>query len=571
MSTTSEASGILEVLVKRQALTSEEINAAETEAHNAGAKLERFLVDSNIVSDVEMALALSEYLNIPPISLDKFNPSGPLMDLIPKEIITRYQLIPVARTETLLTIAMSDPLDVVGLDQVQARTGLDVTPLIAPESHIQDIISTFTSEFATGLENVLRDISEKGDLDAGAEEVEDLSLDQMPETSEDAPAIRVVNSVMVAALRLGASDIHIEPMEKLIRLRYRIAGLLYESSSPPKALQAAIISRLKIMSNLDIAERRVPQDGRFKIRAMNKEVDIRLSLLPTVYGEKIVMRILDKTALAPSLSSLGLDQKAYEGFATSLHQPYGMILVTGPTGSGKTTTLYSGLQELNKSGVNIITAEDPVEYQLPGINQVQINADVGLTFASALRSVLRQDPDIVMVGEIRDQETASIAVKAALTGHLVLSTLHTNDAPGAISRLANMGIEPFLLASSVIMTQAQRLYRKLCFSCRREREIDPQTLRLNDIDQCLFDGMTTYEAVGCPKCNGIGYRSRGALMEILVMDDEMRELVGKETNAKEILKQAQRSEMKTLREVGMERVRDGQTSLEEILRVTSKA
>ena len=519
-----------------------------------------------------MALALSEYLSIPPIALSKFNPSKQLMDLIPKEIITRHQLVPIAKTGKLLTVAMADPFDVVGLDQVQARTGLEVTTLIAPESHIREIVGKFSSESAAGLEDILRDVSEEDDLEVGVEEVEDVSLDEMLESAEDAPVIRIVNSVLVEALRRSASDIHIEPMNKSIRLRYRVDGMLYEEcSSPPKALQSAIISRLKIMSNLDIAERRLPQDGRFKIRALNKEVDIRLSLLPTVHGEKIVMRILDKSSLAPNLSALGLDQKAFEGFETSLHQPYGMILVTGPTGSGKTTTLYSGLQELNKAGVNIVTTEDPVEYQLPGINQVQINAGVGLTFSSALRSVLRQDPDIVMVGEIRDQETAGIAVKAALTGHLVLSTLHTNDAAGAISRLANMGVEPFLLASSVIMTQAQRLYRKLCPACRLEREIDKETLRLNNIDLNLFDGVVTYEAVGCPKCNGVGYRGRGAMMEILVVDDEMRELIGKETNSKEIIKQAQSTGMETLRDVGMERVRDGQTSLEEILRVTNKA
>lgn len=571
MSTSSESSSILDLLLKRKVLSATEIESAKSEARNTGAKLERFLVESDIISEVEMALALSEYLSIPPIALSKFNPSNQLMDLIPKEIITRHQLVPIAKTGKLLTVAMADPFDVVGLDQVQARTGLEITTLIAPESHIREIVGKFSSESAAGLEDILRDVSEEDDLEVGVEEVEDVSLDEMLESAEDAPVIRIVNSVLVEALRRSASDIHIEPMDKSIRLRYRVDGMLYECSSPPKALQSAIISRLKIMSNLDIAERRLPQDGRFKIRALNKEVDIRVSLLPTVHGEKIVMRILDKSSLAPSLSALGLDQKAFEGFETSLHQPYGMILVTGPTGSGKTTTLYSGLQELNKAGVNIVTTEDPVEYQLPGINQVQINAGVGLTFSSALRSVLRQDPDIVMVGEIRDQETAGIAVKAALTGHLVLSTLHTNDAAGAISRLANMGVEPFLLASSVIMTQAQRLYRKLCPACRWEREIDKETLRLNNIDLNLFDGVVTYEAVGCPKCNGVGYRGRGAMMEILVVDDEMRELIGKETNSKEIIKQAQSTGMKTLRDVGMERVRDGQTSLEEILRVTNKA
>jgi type II secretory ATPase GspE/PulE/Tfp pilus assembly ATPase PilB-like protein len=374
---------------------------------------------------------------------------------------------------------------------------------------------------------------------------------------------------MVEALRKRASDIHVEPMEKSIRLRYRIDGLLYESPSPPKALQAAITSRVKIMSNLDIAERRVPQDGRFKVRAVGKEADIRVSLLPTIHGEKIVMRILDKTALAPSIEALGMEPAAQNDIMEALGQPHGMILVTGPTGSGKTTTLYSGLQELNKPGRNIITVEDPVEYQLAGINQVQVNADVGLSFADGLRSILRQDPDIVMVGEIRDGETASIGVQAALTGHLVLSTLHTNDAAGAIARLSQMGVEPFLLASSVIMTQAQRLYRRLCSACKRERSLPLDILKLHRIDPALFDGVETYEPAGCPKCSGLGYRGRGALMEILRVDDAIRNLILKEASGGDLAEAAVRGGMMTLRDVGFLRVRDGSTSIEEIIRVTS--
>ena len=568
----STGESILDILVRRQSIDQAALGTAREEAEEAGAKLEAFLVENGRVSDIDMALALSEYLNIPPMHLGRFAPTEYLLGLVPDEIMQRHSLIPVAKTGKLLTVAMGDPFDVVGLDQVQAMTSMEVVPVIAPESQVKDLLQKHQTDASAGLEDILRDVAEGDDIEVGVEEADDLSLDQMLESAEDAPVIRVVNSIMVEALRRGASDIHIEPMEKSIRLRYRVDGVLYESPSPPKALQSAIVSRIKIMSNLDIAERRVPQDGRFKVRALGKEVDIRVSLLPTVHGEKIVMRILDKSALAPSVGNLGLEPGAYEDFMTCLKQPHGMILVTGPTGSGKTTTLYSGLQELNKPGVNIITTEDPVEYQLHGINQVAINGDVGLTFAAALRSVLRQDPDIVMVGEIRDGETAGIAVKAALTGHLVLSTLHTNDAAGAVNRLSNMGVEPFLLASSVLMTQAQRLFRRVCPTCRKSREMPLDVLQLHDIDASQFEGISTFEAnlAGCPKCTGIGYKGRGAIMEILVLDDTLRELVQRDVSSHELATAAAANGMRTLRDVGLTKVKEGMTSLEEILRVTSR-
>jgi type IV pilus assembly protein PilB len=380
--------------------------------------------------------------------------------------------------------------------------------------------------------------------------------------------IRIVNSVIVEGLRRRASDIHIQPMEKVLRLRYRIDGDLYEVPSPPKNLQAAIISRIKIMSNMNIAERRVPQDGRFKVKALGREVDVRVSLLPMIHGEKIVMRILDKSNLATSLADLGLDQKAHESLLYAIRQPHGIILVTGPTGSGKTTTLYSCLLELNKPDVNIVTTEDPVEYQLPGINQVQINEKIGLTFAGSLRSILRQDPDVVMVGEIRDQETAAIAVKAALTGHLVLSTLHTNDAAGAIARLRNMGVEAFLLASSLIMAQAQRLYKKLCPACRRPWEISLEYLRLNNLDAKYFAGCQLFEPAGCPICANIGFKGRAALMEVLVVDNAIRQVILQNGTAADLVNKAVAGGMKTLRMVGLERVKEGVSSLEEVLSVT---
>jgi type IV pilus assembly protein PilB len=504
---------------------------------------------------------------MPPIELSHFNPDGTLLDLVPKETMARHMVVPVARSQNMLTMALGDPFDVMAIDEVHALTGLDVVPVVAPEKEIAELLQKFTQDAAAGLEDILKDVGE-GDIEVGMETQDDVSLDEMLEKAEDAPVIRIVNSIMVEAIRKHASDIHIEPMERSIRLRYRIDGVLVESPSPPKALQAAITSRIKIMANLDIAERRVPQDGRFRIRALGKEVDIRLSLLPTVHGEKIVMRTLDKSSLAPSIGALGLDQESYEKLMYAIAQPHGMILVTGPTGSGKTTTLYSALQELNQADVNIITVENPVEYQLAGINQVQTHESVGLTFASALRSILRQDPDIVLIGEIRDSETSSIAIQAALTGHLVLSTLHTNDAPGAVARMLYMGIEPFMIASSLIMAQAQRLYRKLCPSCRKERDIPLETLRVNHLEPEMFEGSTFYEPKGCPKCNGLGYKGRGAVMEIMLVTDELRQLILQNVDASAIRDAAQQSGMTTLRDAGLERVKEGLTTVEEAMRVT---
>lgn len=557
-----------DLLLRRHSIQSEDFELARDEATASGTRLEKILVQRNLVSGDDMALALSEYLNMPPISLAHFVPDMSIMEKFARDVLIRHMILPIAQAGKLVTVAMGDPFDVVGLETLHAMTGLDIAPLVAPEKEVVDLLQRYAREPQQGLEDVLRDVAE-GDVEFGREQKEDISLDEMAASAEDAPVIRIVNSIMVEALRKHASDIHVEPMEKSIRLRYRIDGMLYESPSPPKSLQHAIISRIKIMSNLNIAERRIPQDGRFKIKAMNKEADIRVSMLPTVHGEKIVMRILDKTALAPNLGALGLDTLAYENLKYAISQPHGMILVTGPTGSGKTTTLYSCLQELNTQDVNIITVEDPVEYQLGGINQVQTHPEVGLTFAAGLRSILRQDPDIVMVGEIRDGETSAIAVQAALTGHLVLSTLHTNDAAGAIARLLYMGIEPFLLSSSLIMTQAQRLYRKLCTVCRQSTEMPAELMRANHLDPEEFKDVTFYKPRGCPKCANTGYRGRGAMMEILLVSDAVREMILKNANANSIREVAVKNGMVTLRDMGLRRVKEGTTTIEEILRVTS--
>ncbi|HNR93555.1 MAG TPA: ATPase, T2SS/T4P/T4SS family [Kiritimatiellia bacterium] len=557
---------VVDILIKRHKLDPEGLDNLMQEASEAGARLEDWLVKKKAVSQADMTLAVAEYLRMPPIELQNFVPDPKLLDLIPSKIMGQHLLVPMCRCHNMLTIALGDPFDVTAQDEVHALTGLDVFPVVAAEAQIKALIQKHTQDAATGLEDIIRDVTE-GDIELSKTEEEQVSLDEMLEEAEDAPVIRVVNSIMVEAIRRGASDIHIEPMERSIRLRYRIDGELYESPSPPKPLQAAIISRLKIMSNLDIAERRIPQDGRFRIRALGKEVDIRLSILPCVHGEKIVMRTLDKTSLAPSLAALNLEKTAYENLMFGISQPHGLILVTGPTGSGKTTTLYSALQELNTTDVNIITVEDPVEYQLAGINQVQTQASVGLTFAAALRSILRQDPDIVLVGETRDGETAAIAIQAALTGHLVLTTLHTNDAAGAVSRLLYMGIEPFMLASSLIMAQAQRLYRKLCPVCKQPIDIPTETLRLNHLDPAKFEGVQFFYHKGCPKCGNIGYKGRGAVMEILMVNDHIRKLILDNADSAAVRTQAVSDGMRTLLDVGLDRVRDGLTSIEEALSV----
>ncbi|MBU0713918.1 MAG: Flp pilus assembly complex ATPase component TadA [Verrucomicrobia bacterium] len=564
----SFADNIAAILLRRNMLDINTLQKARTGAQADGKRLEEFLVDRKIVSDTDMTMVLAEYLAIPPMTLAHFIPENQLLELIPQAVCNKLMAIPIAKIGKMLTVAVGDPFNISALDEIQTMTGLNVVPVVATEREVKEVLQKFAEKAAPGLEDMFKNMMESEDVEVGHEKQDEASLDQMLESAEGAPVIRIVNSIMVEAMRRLASDIHIEPMEKTLRLRYRIDGDLYEVPSPSKNMQSAIISRLKIMSGMDIAERRIPQDGRFNIKALGREVDVRVSLLPLIHGEKIVMRILDKSNLAPSLAALGLDPKAYESLIYAISQPHGIILVTGPTGSGKTTTLYSCLQDLNKPDVNIMTTEDPVEYQLAGITQVQIDEDVGLTFSLALRAIVRQDPDIVMVGEIRDQETAAIAVKAALTGQLVLSTLHTNDAAGAITRLRDMGIEAFLLASSLIMAQAQRLYKKLCPVCRRPRALPLEYLRLNHLDPKSFEGAQLFEPAGCPKCGNTGFKGRNSLMEILMVDDNIRKLILQDASATELAEKAVANGMMTLKMVGLEKVKEGISSLEEILSVT---
>lgn len=561
---------ILNSLQKICTIDEDVLAQIELEAEQTNTPPEELLLQKEWITETHMVLATADYLDLRPISLTGFTPDSTLIGLLPKERWKELQAIPLARFGTMLTVAMADPFDLAGRDVISTGTRLELSPVVASPKEITDVFDQLASNSGAALEDILKDMVDEGDVEFNEQQIEERGLDEMAEDAGEAPVIRIVNSILIEALRKGASDIHIEPMEKTLRLRNRVDGVLHENPSPPKNLQSAIISRLKIMSNLDIAERRIPQDGRFKIKALGKEVDVRVSMLPTVHGEKVVMRILDKTALAPNLDSLGLDEFSLDNLKFALGHPHGMILVTGPTGSGKTTTLYSALQEINEVGVNIITTENPVEYQLEGINQVEINPAVGLTFAAALRSILRQDPDIVMVGEIRDGETATIAVEAALTGHMVLSTLHTNDAAGAIARLVDMGIEPFMLASSLLLTQAQRLFRRLCNVCKKETDIPIETLKVNRIDAESMRDTQFYEAVGCPKCGGIGYKGRGSVMEILLVNDLMRRTILNNTDADAIAKIAIENGMRTLREAGLNRVREGATTIEEIMRVTSE-
>jgi type IV pilus assembly protein PilB len=559
---------LFDILIKNSGLQPEALTAADEEARTQGIRLEKYLVDNNLVASTDMTLALSEYLQMAPISLSHFKPMTHLLESIPKETLTKHQIVPIARTGRNLTVAMADPFDIFALDELHILTGLDITPLVASEKEVKSVLERNLVQDVAGLD--MEDIMKQGDseVEVGSQEEESKqSLEEMMESAEDAPVIRMVNMMLIEALRLKANDIHIEPQEDYVRLRYRVDGVLLERPHLAKSLQSAIISRVKIMADLDIGEQRIPQDGRFRIQAMGKKIDVRVSILPTIFGGKVVMRTLDKSALFPNLAALGLDEHAYKAMEYAIAQPHGIILVTGPTGSGKTTTLYSCLQEVNKPDLNIVTCEDPVEYQLPGINQVRIHTDVGLTFSAALRAILRQDPDVVLIGEIRDGETCEIAIKAALTGHLVLSTLHTNDAAGAVTRLLDMGIEPFLLASSVVLSQAQRLFRKLCASCKKVVEPDKDLMEINGVPLDFFKDVEIYGPQGCPKCHNSGYTGRGSIMEVLPIDDDVRAAILRHAISAEIRDVGISKGMITLLQGALARVKEGQTSLDVALKV----
>src|SRR5881392_3611118 len=560
---------IADVLIEDGLLLPNQLEEATAIQKQKGGRLLKILTDKQFVTDQDMAFSMGRCLNVSPINLARLRIPEHIIGLIPRDMAKANKLVPVARLNGKLFVAMADPTNVLAVDDVKRLVQLDVVPMIATEKGVADALSGVHSGANMG--QVLRKVAEEAEKPEGvevqAQASEEIDIDRLATDSEDAPVIKIVNLIMVQAIRDQASDIHIEPFQKTLKLRYRVDGDLMPAEAPPKALQLAVTSRIKILAGLNIAERRVPQDGRFRIKVMGKEVDLRISILPTAHGEKIVIRILDKSSLTSSLDQMGMDQATLEKFKRAIDAPHGMILVTGPTGSGKTTTLYSVLQELNNPQYNIVTVEDPIEYELNGVNQVSVRNDIGLDFASALRSILRQDPDIVMVGEIRDNETADIAVKAALTGHQVLSTLHTNDAAGAITRLDDMGIEPFLISSSVIMTCAQRLVRRVCMNCREEFSPEPEVFERLTMKEP--EGAVFYHGTGCDRCKGRGYLGRLAIIEALTVTESIHRLIMKRASAAVIKNQAITEGMKTLRMVGIDMALEGQTTLEEVLRVAA--
>jgi type IV pilus assembly protein PilB len=599
-----------QLLIASSIISEDQLKQALNIQKKEGGRLGTNLVKLGFITEDKLVAFLSKQYGVPAINLAEYKIEPPVLKLIPADMAKKYLIMPVARVGATLTIAMADPSNVFAIDDVKFMTGYNVEVVVSSESAIISSITSFylgkgesmlassqTQSSAPSMSIQAKDYT-LGDDDVSGSGFEGASFDEGPsvnveefdkivgsaldnvdvlEEKDDsevvkeveAPIVKLVNGIFVNAIKSGASDIHVEPYENSLRVRYRVDGVMYTVMNLPTKIKAALTSRIKIMSKLDIAERRLPQDGRIKLKLGKKrDIDFRVSVLPCLFGEKTVLRLLDKGNLQVDLTKLGFEQSALDDFMESLNKPYGMLLVTGPTGSGKTTTLYSALNYLNKADTNIMTAEDPVEFNFMGINQVQVKEEIGLTFAAALRSFLRQDPDIIMVGEIRDFETAEIGVKAALTGHLVLSTLHTNDAPGTISRLLNMGIEPFLVSSAVILILAQRLARRICAQCKEEEKIPPQALVKVGFTEEESKTVKCYKGKGCPTCNGTGYKGRVALYEVMPIKDELKELILEGASTAEIKKAAIRLGMKTLRMSGMTKVAEGVTTIEEIMRVT---
>ena len=585
-----------EILVRENLISPQHLRQALDYQREHGGRLGFNLVKLGLVSDDTITAILSRQYGIPSVNLELFDIDDSVLRLIPQEVAQKYSVLPLSRVGATLTLAMVDPTNVFAMDDIKFMTGLNVEPVVVAEASVQQAISKYystsreielasvTPDFGTNgngngfsdsdlvsLDTLDFDQSVAEEVDI-LEENEEIDLSSLTRMSEDAPVVRLVNVLLVDSLRRGASDIHVEPYEKEMRIRFRIDGVLYDVMHPPLKMRDALISRIKIMSKLDISEKRLPQDGRIKIRvkvdSRSRELDFRVSTLPTLFGEKVVLRLLDKDKLMLDMTNLGFESESLVKFQRNIAKPYGMVLVTGPTGSGKTNTLYSALQSLNTVDTNIMTAEDPVEFNLPGINQVQMKEQIGLNFAAALRSFLRQDPNIILVGEIRDFETAEIAIKAALTGHLVLSTLHTNDAPSTISRMVNMGIEPFLVATSVNIIQAQRLIRRICKDCKEEVQLPVEALIETGFSAEEAGEVKVYKGQGCQTCNGTGYKGRVGLYEVMEITDELRELIIIGASAIELRKKAVELGMITLRQSGLYKLREGITTIEEVVKET---
>ncbi|HSC86956.1 MAG TPA: type IV-A pilus assembly ATPase PilB [Polyangiaceae bacterium] len=557
-----------ELLVREKLISLQQLRQAQEEQKKTGQNLGYALARLGYVNDEEITNFLSNQYRLPAVNLDEYEIDGEVIKIVSKEVCFKHGIVPVSRSGSSLIVAMSDPTNLHAIDDIKFLSGYNVEPVVASETAIQAAIERYYNA-GPSYEEVLEDFQlEDDDIDftADADAINTMELER---ASEDAPVVRLVNVLLLNAIKKRVSDIHIEPYEKRLRVRYRIDGVLQEEMSPPLKLKNALISRLKIMSQLDIAERRLPQDGRIKLKlGKGREMDFRVSVLPTMWGEKVVLRLLDKSNLQLDMAKLGFDPKPMADFQWAIEQPWGMVLVTGPTGSGKTTTLYSALSALNQPGVNISTAEDPVEYNLHGINQCQMHDEIGLNFAAALRAFLRQDPDTIMVGEIRDFETAEIAVKAALTGHMVLSTLHTNDAPATISRLLNMGVEPFLITASVNLVLAQRLARRICGECKVEADVDPQVMLDLGATPEQAQGAKVMKGRGCSNCNNSGYRGRVALYEVMRFTDTLKEKVLLGASTAELKMAAIKSGMTSLRMAGILKVLEGVTTPEEVGRVT---
>src|SRR5882672_3457304 len=587
-----------ELLLKEKRITPEQLQEALNYQRQNGGKLGYNLIKLGYVKDEEITALLSKQYGVPSIALTQFEIDPAVVKLVPAETAQKYQIVPLSRAGATLTIAMTDPTNVFAMDDIKFMTGYNVEPVVASETAVTEAITKYygkgaapivekgggggaapVAPGASALELATKGLEEMQALGDSADvevlqEFEEISAEALARQGEEAPVIKLVNVILMSAIQKGASDIHIEPYEKELRVRYRVDGILYNIMSPPMKFRDAITSRIKIMSKLDIAEKRLPQDGRIKIRfqdnGQNKDIDFRVSSLPTLFGEKIVMRLLDKDKLMLDMTKLGFEPESLAKFEVAIQKPWGMVLVTGPTGSGKTNTLYSAISRINTIETNIMTAEDPVEFNLVGVNQVQVRENIGLNFAAALRSFLRQDPNIILVGEIRDFETAEIAVKAALTGHLVLSTLHTNDAPSTVNRLMNMGIEPFLVASSVHLICAQRLVRRVCSNCKEPAPLPPPALMQAGFAQDQVDGVQPMKGAGCDRCNNTGYKGRVGLYEVLEVTEELRELILVGASGLELRRKAIEEGMITLRASGLRKVKDGLTTVEEVVRETVK-
>jgi type IV pilus assembly protein PilB len=558
-----------DLLVAEGLITEDQLGKALVEQRGSTEKLGSILLKLSFVQEEQLIGFLSRQYGIPSITLSQLDIDPEVLKLVPDTIAKKYEILPIKRQGTTLTLAMADPTNVFALDDIAFMTNLQVTPVVASQAAIRKAIDRNYQQQAGVTDALTALANEVGSVEVVEDETPSkVDVFELKESADEAPVVKLVNMVLVDAIRKGASDIHWEPYEKVFRIRFRIDGVLHEMLAPPKRLEAAIISRLKIMANLDIAERRMPQDGRIKLRYNAREIDFRVSMLPTIFGEKAVLRILDKDALKLDLTQLGFDPWSMEKFTEAIKQPYGMVLITGPTGSGKTTTLYSAIHTINSPEHNIMTAEDPVEYNLKGVNQVQVDEGVGRTFAAALRSFLRQDPDIILVGETRDLETAQISIRAALTGHLVFSTLHTNDCPSTIARLVDMGIPPFLISSALQLILAQRLGRKVCKDCKEPYEADEESLVPYGHVPTGLGKTQFYKGKGCQVCNFTGMKGRIAIYEVMPISPELRDAILKAAPTAELREVAQAQGMKTLRQSGLQKVIDGTTTVDEVLRVT---